>query len=171
MLISLIAALTPDHVIGRNNDLPWRIPSELKHFRAVTMGKPIIMGRRNHESIGRPLPGRQNIVLTRNPDFQAEGCTVVHDMQSALAACGDAPEVMVIGGADLYRSFLPRAGRLYLTWVDADIAGDTFFPKLEESEWRLCSERRVPAGDESPHPLRYQILERQTDRAEQNPVP
>lgn len=166
MLISLIAALTPDHVIGRDNDLPWRIPSELRHFRALTMGKPMIMGRRNHESIGRPLPGRKNIVLTRNPAFRAEGCTVVHDMQAALDACGDAPEVMVIGGADLYRAFLPRAGRLYLTWVEAGIAGDTFFPALDAADWQLCSERRVAAGEESPYPLRYQVLERRRGSGE-----
>ncbi|MCK8517042.1 type 3 dihydrofolate reductase [Methylonatrum kenyense] len=166
MLISLIAALTPDHVIGRDNDLPWRIPSELKHFRAVTMGKPIVMGRRNHESIGRPLPGRRNIVLTRNSGFRAEGCTVVHDMQAALDACGDAPEVMVIGGADLYRSFLPLAGRLYLTWVEAEIPGDTYFPALDAADWQLRNERRVPAGEESPYPLCYQVLERRTGNAQ-----
>lgn len=160
MRISLIAALTPDHVIGRDNALPWRIPSELREFRRITMGKPIIMGRRNHESIGRPLPGRRNIILSRDRDYAAEGCLVAQDIDSALALAGEAPEVMVIGGADIYRAFLPRAQRLYLTWVEADIPGDTRFPPLDPADWAVTSERHVPAGGDSPYPLTYQVLER-----------
>ncbi len=160
MLISLIAALTPDRVIGRDGDLPWRIPSELRYFRTITMGKPIIMGRRNHESIGRPLPGRLNIVLTRNKAFRAEGCAVVHDIEAALAACDGADEIMVIGGADLYTAFLPRADRLYLTWVEATIPGDTFFPAFDPADWTVTESRAVPAGDMSPYPLRYEVLDR-----------
>ncbi|MDX1687598.1 MAG: dihydrofolate reductase, partial [Candidatus Promineifilaceae bacterium] len=109
--ISLIAALDRNGVIGDDGRIPWRLPADLKYFKRVTMGKPLIMGRKTYESIGRPLPGRQNIVLTRQRDYRAPGCTVVHSLEEALAAAGDAEEVMVAGGGSVYRQFLPRADR------------------------------------------------------------
>jgi len=162
MLISLIVALTPDYVIGRNNDLPWCIPADLRHFRRTTMGKPMIMGRRNHESIGRALPGRDNIILTRSRHYSSEGCLVAHDMDEALALAGDAPEVMVIGGADIYRLFFPVAGRLYLTWVHAEIEGDVRFPAFDPEHWTIVEEHVHPADDSSPYPLTFQIRDRRT---------
>ena len=159
-VISLIAALTRDHVIGRDNDLPWRIRDDLRHFRQLTMGKPIIMGRRNHQSIGRPLPGRENIVITRDTGFRAPGCQVAHGVDEALALAGGAEEVMVVGGAEIYRLFLPGADRLYLTWVEADIAGDTYFPAYDAAEWQVADRRTQEAGEGSPYPLVYETLVR-----------
>ncbi len=124
-------------VIGRNGDLPWRLPADLKHFKAMTMGKPIVMGRKTWESIGKPLPGRENIVVTRDRGYVAPGGRVSHTLDEALAAAGAVPEIMVIGGAQLYALAMPRATRLYLTRVDADISGDTLFPPLEPGRWRL----------------------------------
>ena len=159
-MISLIAALTPDHVIGKSNDLPWRIPDDLRHFKRTTRGKPVIMGRRNYLSIGRPLPERHNIIMTRDPDFRADGCTVTHSLDEALAAAGDAEEIMIIGGAEIYREFLPRADRLYLTWVDTTVEGDTFFPALQSKQWRLVEENEQTPGEGSPYRLCFQTLER-----------
>lgn len=140
--ISLIAAVARDGTIGAGNAIPWRIRGEQKHFRGITTGHPIIMGRKTHESIGRPLPGRRNIVVTRNPDYRAEGCEVFSSVEAALAACQEADEVFVIGGAELYRACLPRADRLYLTEIDADFGGDTRFPEFDRSQWRTISRQR-----------------------------
>ncbi|MCH8506685.1 MAG: dihydrofolate reductase [Ectothiorhodospiraceae bacterium] len=158
--ISLIAALTRDRVIGRDNELPWRIRDDLRHFKRLTLGKPIIMGRRNHASIGRALPDRQNIVITRDTTFRAPGCQVAHSPEQALALAGSADEVMIIGGAEIYRLFLPTAHRLYLTWVDADVSGDTYFPKFDPTEWRVASRENQAPGEGSPYPLVYETLER-----------
>ena len=159
-MISLIAALTPDHVIGRDNDLPWRIPDDLRHFKRTTRGKPIVMGRKNYLSIGRPLPERQNIIMTRQADFQAPGCDIVRSADEALAAAGNAHEIMIIGGAEIYRLFLPRADRLYLTWVHAGIDGDTFFPDIDAEQWTSIQDEHQPAGEGSPYALHFQTLER-----------
>ncbi|MGD8430331.1 MAG: dihydrofolate reductase [Ectothiorhodospiraceae bacterium] len=135
--VSLIAAMAEDRVIGRDGTLPWRLPADMRHFVRLTRGKPVIMGRRNYADIGRPLPGRHNIVLTRSDTFQAPGCTLVHDADGALAAAGsDVPEVMVIGGEEIYRLFLPRADRLYLTFVQARVPGQTRFPEVAWQEWQ-----------------------------------
>ncbi|ABI55777.1 type 3 dihydrofolate reductase [Alkalilimnicola ehrlichii MLHE-1] len=158
--ITLIAALADNGVIGRDNDLPWRIPADLKRFKARTQGRPLIMGRRNYESIGRPLPGRHNIVLTRRRDWQAEGCTVVHDPEAALAAAGDVEEVMVIGGEEIYRLFLPRADRLELTRVHTEVPGDTFFPDIDPADWQVVAEQQPPSEETNDWPLTYQTLER-----------
>ncbi len=158
--ITLIAALTPDRVIGRDNDLPWRIRADLRHFRRLTLGKPVIMGRRNYQSIGRPLPERTNIVISGNPAFRAEGCQVVRSPEEALELAGDAEEIMIIGGAEIYRHFLPLADRMYLTWVQAPIPGDTRFPRFDLEEWVVTEETTQPPGDDSPYPLVYQTLER-----------
>ena len=121
--IALIAALAENRVIGRKNRLPWRLPADLRRFKSLTMGKPVIMGRKTYESIGKPLPGRSNIVVTRDPDYRAQGCQVVHSLDQALEAGAGHAEVMVIGGAELYRQALGRAQRMYLTLVRAEVEG------------------------------------------------
>ena len=133
--ISLIVAMTPQCVIGRDGDLPWHLPADLKRFKAITMDKPIVMGRKTYESIGRPLPGRHNIVVTRSKDYQPDGVSAVHSLAQALQVAGDAPEIMVIGGAQLYEAALPLAHRLYITVVEKEFTGDTYFPELDWSQW------------------------------------
>ncbi|MBA2664320.1 MAG: type 3 dihydrofolate reductase [Bradymonadaceae bacterium] len=137
MLISLIAAIDLEMAIGKDNALPWHLPADLRTFRKTTMGKPIVMGRRTFESIGKPLPGRANIVLSRDPNFQASGCHVVHCVEAAIAAAGDVDELMVIGGAGVFEEFLAQADRLYLTVVSGTFAGDVFFPAFDEAQWRV----------------------------------
>ena len=156
-ILSIIVAMAKNRVIGRDNQLPWHLPADLRHFKQTTMGHPIIMGRKTYESIGRPLPGRQNIVITRNPDFQAEGCLVVHSLQEALAAVPEAEEVFIIGGASLYREALPLADRIYLTLVDAEVEGDTFFPELDASEWQEV--RRETFTPDEKNPFGYAFIE------------
>lgn len=144
-MISLIVAASTNNVIGAKGNLPWRLSADLKRFKALTMGKPIVMGRKTYESIGRPLPGRQNIVITRQDNYAPEGCTVVQSVDAALAAA-DAPEIMIIGGGHIYEAFIPMAERIYLTRVDADIDGDTYFPEISEDQWQEVS-RQEQAAD------------------------
>lgn len=134
--ICLIAAMAANRVIGRNNALPWHLPADLKRFKALTMGHPVLMGRNTYESIGKPLPGRRNLVITRNRGYGAPGCEVVHSLDEALAACGDAQDVYVIGGAELYRAALPRAHCLELTEIHAAFDGDVVFPPFAPEQWR-----------------------------------
>lgn len=159
-IISFVVAMTDDRVIGRGNDLPWHIPDDMAHFKRLTLGKPVIMGRRNYESIGRPLPQRHNIVMTRQQDYTAEGCTVVHGVDEALAACGDADEIMVIGGQEIYRAFMPLANRLYLTIVHAEIEGDTWFSSFDPGDWIEHDRVERGVGPRTPYPLTYLQLER-----------
>lgn len=158
--ITLIAAMAENRVIGRENGLPWRLPADMRHFVAETRGKPVIMGRRNHESIGRPLPRRHNILLTRDPAYRAAGCTVVHGVEAALAAAGETPEVMVIGGEGVYRAFLPRADRILLTVVRAEVPGDVRFPPFEGPQWRLVAEAHHPADAENAHAMDFREYHR-----------
>lgn len=147
--IALIAAVARNGVIGRDNQMPWRLPGELQYFKQVTLGKPVVMGRKTFLSIGRPLPGRSNIVITRDHDFRADGVTVAHDLDEALsladaiAVRDGVSEIMVIGGGDIYRQALPRAAVLYLTEVLADIEGDAWFPEVEWSLWHREQQRDV----------------------------
>ena len=134
--LSLIAAMANDRIIGRDNTLPWHLPEDLKHFKATTLGKPVIMGRKTWESLGRPLPGRRNLVVSRNAGYVATGGELAGSLEAALAATADVEEVFVIGGADLYRQALPLAQRLYLTEIAGDYAGDARFPEFPASEWR-----------------------------------
>ena len=144
-MISIIVAVSTNNVIGSEGGLPWKLSDDLKRFKRLTMGKPIVMGRRTWESIGRPLPGRQNIVLTGQAGYDAPGCDVVRSPAEALAAAGNAKEIMIIGGSQIYALFLPKAGRLYLTRVHAKIDGDTYFPEIDEHQWQLVeSEARKP---------------------------
>ncbi len=160
-LITLIVAVADSGVIGRDNTLPWHLPEDLKRFKRLTMGKPIVMGRKTFESIGKPLPGRQNIVVTRDTNYRREGVTVVHDAEAALRAAGPVAEVMVIGGAELFRALLPRAGRIHLTRVHGNIEGDVMWPALDDREWQVV-EREIHSADERhEHAMTFEVLERQ----------
>jgi len=159
MRLSLIVAMAENRVIGIDNGLPWTLPADLQHFKRITMGKPIVMGRKTYESLGRPLPGRDNIVVSSNREFQAPGCRVVTSLDEALALAAGADEVMVIGGAMLFELALPRAERLYATLVHAEPQGDTWFPAFG-SEWREVS-RDVHAADErNEWPYTFLVYER-----------
>lgn len=146
-MISLIVAMSANNVIGAQGKLPWRLSGDLKRFKRLTMGKPIVMGRLTWESIGRPLPGRQNIVLTHRSDFVANGCDVVTSPAEALRVAGDAEEIMIIGGSQVYDLFLPKARRLYLTRVRAKVDGDVFFPEIDEDAWTLVDSESHAADD------------------------
>jgi len=157
MRISIIVAMADDSVIGKDNELPWHLPADLQHFKQITMGKPILMGRRTWESIGRPLPGRTSIVITRDAGYSAPGCIVVQSIEAALqAAAKQADEAMIIGGADLYGQMLSRTDTIYLTRVHAGFEGDTVFPQLEESEWREVE--RVDYEPDLKNPWRYSFI-------------
>ena len=158
--LALIAALAHNRVIGRDNRLPWHLPADLRFFKRTTMGKPLLMGRRTWESIGRPLPGRRMIVLSRDPGYQAPGCTVARSLDEAVEIAGTVPEIMVIGGATLYQQTLPRAERLYLTLVEADVPGDAWFPEWDQRDWRLVWEESRPVDVEHAWPYRFQQWER-----------
>lgn len=159
-IISLIAAMGEGRVIGIDNRLPWRLPADLKRFREVTMGKPILMGRKTFVSIGKPLAGRRNIVVTQDRAFHAEGVTVAHTIDEAIAAAGDAAELMVIGGAVIYSQLLPRADRLYFTEIHQRFEGDAFFPAYVSDQWREV-ERTDHAADEGhAHAYSFVLLDR-----------
>ena len=160
MILTIVVAMARNRVIGRNNALPWRLSADLQHFRRITLGKPVIMGRKTHESIGRPLPGRENIVVSANRNYRATGCRVTHSLKDALASLPKMSEVMVIGGASLYQETLVCAGRIYLTLVHADIMGDTWFPELDTSQWRQISREDFPADERNNYAYSFIHLER-----------
>jgi len=140
--ISIIVAMAKNRTIGINNTLPWRCPEDLKHFKALTMGHHMIMGRKTFDSIGKPLPGRTTVVVSRNKSLKIEGCTIAHSLQEAVAACAGDTEIFVVGGAELYTQALPLADRLYLTEIQQDIAGDAFFPSFSLNNWQEISRER-----------------------------
>ncbi|OCS88686.1 dihydrofolate reductase [Caryophanon tenue] len=156
-MISLIVAHDEQYVIGKDNDMPWHLPGDLQYFKAQTMGKPVIMGRKTFESIGRPLPGRRNIVITRNRDYSAEGIEVVYSLAEALALTNDAPEQMVIGGQQIFTEALPLATRLYITHIDTTFEGDTFFPRYPG--FQLIREQ-APIETPEGYTFRYCIYEK-----------
>ncbi|NCF13887.1 MAG: type 3 dihydrofolate reductase [Gammaproteobacteria bacterium] len=160
MTISIIVAASENNVIGAAGDLPWRLSDDLRRFKTITMGKPIVMGRKTWDSIGRPLPGRQNIVVTRQAEFAAAGCDVVASKEEAITVAGSAEEVMVIGGSQVYELFLPDTKRLYLTRVHADVEGDALFPEFSSLEWRLVSDESCPADDRNAFDYSFQVYER-----------
>jgi dihydrofolate reductase len=157
---SLVVAVARNGVIGRDNRLPWRLPDDLAYFKRVTMGHPVVMGRRTWQSIGRPLPGRRNIVVSRNRSLQAPGCTVVGSLEEAWKAAGDAEEVSVIGGTTLFEETLPIADRIHLTEVEAEVEGDTFFPPFDRGEWTEREVERHPADARHEYPFRIVVLDR-----------
>lgn len=151
--VSLIAAMAKNRVIGVNNTLPWQLPADLKHFKALTMGHHIVMGRKTYDSIGKPLPGRTSVVVTRNRDLRIDGCTVVHTLEQAIAACTGDDEVFVVGGAELYAQALAIADKLYITEIRKDVPGDAYFPVINHAEWREIS--REMHSQQEPLPLEY----------------
>ncbi len=163
MKISLIWAMSDDRVIGINNQLPWKLSADMRWFRRHTLGKPIVMGRKTFESFGaKPLPERNNIIITRDRGYQAEGAQVVFSLEDALAATGAGPadEIMIIGGAALYQQMLPRADRLYLTQVHGFFAGDTWFPAFDQGEWQQVEKHDFDADENAPWPVSFYILDR-----------
>ncbi|MEM6051370.1 type 3 dihydrofolate reductase [Erwinia sp. P7711] len=158
-MISLIAAMAADRVIGMDNAMPWHLPADLAWFKRHTLNKPVIMGRRTWESIGRPLPDRLNIVISSQPS-SAEGVTWVASVEEALQAAGEAEEVMVIGGGRIYEQFLAQADKLYLTHIDAEVVGDTTFPDFEPEEWQSTFSEFHDADEKNSHSYCFEILER-----------
>jgi dihydrofolate reductase len=152
---SLIAAKNNNHVIGLNNRMPWHLPADLEHFKKNTMGKPIVMGRKTFTSIGRPLPGRRNIILTRNPDFHPKGTQVFLCLSDMVQHLQDQEEIMVIGGATLYQQFLPLATKLYITEIDDNSNGDTFFPEWDKTQWKLVESDSHQATSKNPYRYRF----------------
>jgi dihydrofolate reductase len=157
---SLVVAVAANGVIGRDNQLPWKLPDDMAYFKKVTMGHPVVMGRRTYESIGKPLPGRLNIVVTHNRDFEAPGCRVVGSLAEAWKAAGDADEVSVIGGTTLFGETLPIADRIHYTEVLADVPGDTWFPDFDRSAWRETEVSRHAADARHAYPFRILVLDR-----------
>lgn len=161
--VTLVVAAADNGVIGRDNDLPWRLPDDLRRFKRITMGAPMVMGRRTFESIGRPLPGRRSLVLSRDPGYRPDGVEVHPDLPSALAAAADAGEVFVVGGAAVFSEALALADRIHLTRVHAEVEGDVRFPDPDPARWRLVSSRRHEADDEHDLAFTFEVWERRPD--------
>ena len=160
-MISFIFAMDKNRVIGKDNQLPWHLPADLKFFKKTTMGHPIIMGRKTYESIGKPLPGRENIIVTRNVHYHPEGCTVIHSFaELKKLAAEKQEEVFVIGGAELFNTLFPIAERLYITMIAHEFAGDTYFPEFDESDWSLVSVEKGETDERNPYEYSYNIYER-----------
>lgn len=159
-MLSIIVAVADNGVIGSGNQLPWRLPDDLKRFKALSLGKPIVMGRKTFDSIGRPLPGRLNIVVSRRSGLAIPGCQVVTSIDDALAAAQPAPEVVIVGGADIYRQILPRVRTIHLTRVHANVEGDVLFPELHQHEWREVVKEYHPADERHAHAFTFSTLER-----------
>jgi dihydrofolate reductase len=159
-VISLIAALDRHRCIGKGNRLPWHLPADLQHFKRLTLDKPIVMGRKTWESLPGLLPRRPHIVISRDPRYRADGCVVVDSVDAALAAAGDVDEIMVVGGAQVYRLMLPLARRMYLTFVDTSVDGDARFPAWDEAQWAQTAVESHPADERNPFDYRFVTLER-----------
>lgn len=159
-MISMIAAFAEGRVIGENGDMPWHLPADLQHFKKVTSGHPILMGRKTFESIGRPLPKRRNIVLTRNKDFSAAGVEVIHDFSEVTPLMKLEEEFFVIGGATIYEQLLPKAERLYITNIHQAFKGDTYFPFIDEKEWVVVSEENGIVDEKNQYPHTFLVYER-----------
>ena len=154
--VSLIVAMAKSRVIGINNTLPWHLPADLKHFKVLTMGHHIVMGRKTYDSIGKPLPGRTSVVVTRNADYSMPGVIVANSLEAAISACGDDEEIFVIGGAELYRQAIALADRIYLTEIDADIPGDAHFTELDRKQWQETG--RVSHAPDEKNVYRYNFV-------------
>lgn len=163
MRISLIAAMDRNRVIGKNNKLPWKLPSDLKHFHDLTLGKTVVMGRRTFESIGRSLPNRTNIVITSDEGYSAPGAKIVHSVAEALKAFGEDEEVMIIGGASIYKQFLPLATKIYLTQIDEDFEGDAYFPEFDLKEWAETEREEKIPDRENAYRYTFLTLERKNN--------
>jgi dihydrofolate reductase len=161
-LVSMIVAMAQNGVIGRDNTLPWRLPEDLRRFKAITMGKSILMGRKTFESIGKALPGRLNFVLTRDRDWRADGVVVVNSVEEALRKVRGTDELIAIGGAEIYRLFMPFARRIYLTQVHAEIEGDTVFPDFDPTQWVDVEYTEHPADEKNVYDVTFMTLERKS---------
>ncbi|WP_096202527.1 dihydrofolate reductase [Bacillus sp. FJAT-45350] len=162
-MISFIVAMDTNRVIGKDNDLPWKLPADLAYFKKVTMGNPILMGRKTHESIGRPLPGRDNIIITRNENYEAEGCIVVHSTEEIKKLEQErSDEIFVIGGAEIFKETLPIADKLYITLIHEEFDGDTFFPEIDMKQWKLISSEKGIVDEKNIHEHEFLIYERKS---------
>lgn len=162
MRISAIVAISANQAMGLNNQLPWHMPADLKHFKKITMGSPILMGRKTYESIGRPLPGRCNVVITRDVDFEAPGCVVVNSIETALSSVGYSDEVFVIGGSALFQQMLSMTERLFLTVIHHEFQGDVFFPEIDFMQWNEVSREDHEADEANPYAYSFLVLEKKT---------
>jgi len=160
MDVSIVVALSSNGVIGRDGELPWYLSADLEHFKSITMGKPIVMGRLTHESIGRPLPGRENIVLTRDVNYLAEGCRIINHLRDISAKSLKTEEIMIIGGARLYADALPLANRLYMTEVHTEIPGDVFFPDFDREQWQEVERQYFEADEKNEFDYSFVVMER-----------
>jgi dihydrofolate reductase len=162
MIISFIVAVSENNVIGKDNKLPWRLPADMKYFKNATWAMPVIMGRKSFESLGKPLAGRKNIVITRNNNWEADGVEAVQSIDQAitLAAQTDAKEIFITGGAEIFKAALPSADRIYLTRIHANFDGDTFFPELNEDEWRVASTKEYEPDEKNKYSMSFQVWER-----------
>ena len=160
MIISIIVAIGNNRVIGKGNALPWNLPADMEHFRQKTWGKPVIMGQKTFESIGKPLPGRTNIIITLDKNYKVPGCIVVHSIEESLESTKDFEEVMIIGGASIYKQFLPLANRMYLTFVHGDFDGDLYFPEWDSNEWQEVERFEREADENNRYQLSFVTLER-----------
>lgn len=160
-MISLIVAMDEAGLIGRDNDLPWRLPSDLAFFKRTTMGKPVLMGRKTYESIGRPLPGRENIVITRQAGYEAPGCTVLDSLQAACAHCVSAEECVIIGGSQIYSQALTLVDRMYITRVHARLEGDAWFPEVDWSQWHRTAFESLAADERNAYAHSFECWEKQ----------
>ncbi|MDO7084351.1 type 3 dihydrofolate reductase [Pseudocolwellia sp. AS88] len=159
-ILSMVVATANNRVIGKDNDMPWHLPADLAYFKKTTLGKPVIMGRKTYESIGRPLPGRQNIVISRDINYKAEGVETVTSVDAALALVSEVEEVMVIGGGAIYQHCLPAADRLYITHIEAEIEGDTQFPFYDTNIWKKVSSSKYLADDKNAFNLDFCVYEK-----------
>lgn len=160
MIISIISAIAQNYVIGDKNRLLWHLPADMQHFREMTMGKPVIMGRKTFESIGKPLPGRENIIVTGETNYKPKGCKIAHSIDEAINLVKDQKEVMIIGGASLYKQMLPRADKLYLTLVHQEFTGDAYFPKFNWGEWDQIERVDHKADQNNSYSYSFVILQR-----------
>lgn len=159
-MFSIIVAMDRNRLIGKQNQLPWRLPRDLQYVKKTTMGHPIVLGRKNYESIGKPLPGRTNIVLTKNRLYQAEGCYIAHSLEDVFQMCRGEKEVFVFGGAEIYRLFFPYVKRLYITRILHSFEGDIFFPEYDEKEWVEISAQKGVKDDNNPYDYIHYVYER-----------
>ncbi len=159
MIISMIAAMANDRIIGKDNQMPWHLPADFAWFKRCTLGKPVVMGRKTYESIGRPLPGRQNIVISRDSSLLIKGVDVVTSIEAAIEKAGEVDEVMIIGGGSVYQACLPKAERLYVTHIDADLDGDTQFPDWGEG-WQEIAQESYSADEKNAYDMKFVVLER-----------
>lgn len=173
-ILSAILAMSENHVIGKQNQLPWRMPADMRHFKEITTGHTVLMGRKTYESIGKPLPNRTNIVLTRHPHYQAPGCTVVATIIEALKFAEkqspDKQEIFVIGGAEIYHLLLPYCDRIYLTLIHHHFDGDIYFPVIETRDWNEIKRIDCAADNENPYPYSFIWLERKQIRTNENEI-